>query len=165
MIHHRIHAKQPHAWANNQGMALLEALVASAVLGIGLAGATRLSLHALQTAADTRQQTVATVLATEAMDCLQSGRSFCEMSQQTTVQGTPYTLSSQLRPRPGLALEDIEVHVHWPIQGKTLASKQGQHGNQGEQGEKNTGTGQNRGQLSLHSSRDRVPAWLGVSLH
>lgn len=156
-----ISTQRPHKQANNQGMALLEALVASAVLGIGLAGATRLSLHALQTATDTRQHLVATVLATEAMDCLQSGRSFCEMNQQTSVQGTPYTLSSQLRPRPGLALEDIEVHVHWPIQGQALASKQGK---QGKQGEQNAGTGQNRGQLSLHSSRDRVPDWLGVSL-
>jgi hypothetical protein len=135
-------------------MALLEALVASAVLGIGLAGAIRLSLHALQTATDTRQHMVATLLATEAMDCLQSGRSWCEMNQQTTAQGTPYTLSSRLRPRPGLALEDIEVQVHWPTQGKVLAS---------EQGEQNAGTGQNRAQLSLHSSRDQVPAWLGVS--
>lgn len=157
---HTIHAQGPHMRANNQGMALLEALVASAVLGIGLAGATRLSLHALQTATDTRQHLVATVLATEAMDCLQSGRSLCQMNQQTTVQGTPYTLSSQLRPRPGLALEDIDVHVHWPIQGQALASEQGI---KGEQGEQNAGTGQNRGQLSLHSSRDRVPAWLGVS--
>jgi hypothetical protein len=129
-------------------------LVASAVLGIGLAGAIRLSLHALQTATDTRQHMVATLLATEAMDCLQSGRSWCEMNQQTTVQGTPYSLTSQLRPRPGLALEDIEVQVHWPTQGKILAS---------EQGEQNAGTGQNRAQLSLHSSRDQVPAWLGVS--
>jgi type II secretory pathway pseudopilin PulG len=151
---HTIHAKRPHMRANNQGMALLEALVASAVLGIGLAGAIRLSLHALQTATDTRQHMVATMLATEAMDCLQSGRSWCEMNQQTTVQGTPYILSSQLRPRPGLALEDIEVHVHWPIQGKALAS---------EQGEQAAGAGHNRGQLSLHSSRDQVPAWLGVS--
>jgi hypothetical protein len=97
---------------------------------------------------------VATMLATEAMDCLQSGRSWCEMNQQTTVQGTPYSLTSQLRPRPGLALEDIEVHVHWPIQGKALAS---------EQGEQAAGAGQNRGLLSLHGSRDQVPAWLGVS--
>jgi type II secretory pathway pseudopilin PulG len=148
---HTIHAKRPHMRANNQGMALLEALVASAVLGIGLAGAIRLSLHALQTATDARQHMVATLLATEAIDCLQSGRSWCEMNQQTTVQGTPYTLSSQLRPRPGLALEDIEVHVHWPIQGKAPVSEQA------------AGTGQNRGQLSLHGSRDQVPAWLGVS--
>lgn len=137
--------------ANSQGMALLEALVASAVLGIGLAGATRLSLHALQTASDTRHHTVATLLATEAMDCLQSGRSWCQMNQQTTVQGTLYTLSSQLRPRPGWVLEDIEVHVHWPIQGRALASEQV------------AGAVQNRGQLRLHSSRDPVPAWLGVS--
>jgi type II secretory pathway pseudopilin PulG len=151
---HTIHAKRPHMRANHQGMALLEALVASAVLGIGLAGAIRLSLHALQTATDTRQHMVATLLATEAMDCLQSGRSFCEMNLQTTVQGTPYTLSSRLSPRPGLAFEDIEVQVHWPTQGKALAS---------EQGEQAAGAGQNRGQLSLHSSRDQVPAWLGVS--
>ncbi|MDP4623109.1 MAG: hypothetical protein NWS85_09470 [Hydrogenophaga sp.] len=65
-------------------MALLEALVASAVLGIGLAGATRLTLHALQTASDTRQHTLATTLAADAMDCLQSARAVCQMNQLIT---------------------------------------------------------------------------------
>ncbi|MBP6277111.1 MAG: prepilin-type N-terminal cleavage/methylation domain-containing protein, partial [Limnohabitans sp.] len=82
-----------------RGMALVEALVASAVLGIGLAGATRLTWHALQTATDTRQHTVAQALGVNAMECLQSGLSPCEMTQEVTVQGTRYSLQSQVRQR------------------------------------------------------------------
>ena len=141
---------KPHR--NTRGMALIEALVASAVLGIGLAGATRLALHALQTSSDTRQQTVAQTLGVNAMECLQSGRAQCEMNQEVTVQGTRYTLKSQLRPRADLALVDIEVHVQWPAVGRAQASGQ------------NGATAQQTGQLILHSSRDQVPAWVGVSL-
>ena len=140
------------AHRHNRGMALIEALVASAVLGIGLAGATRLTLHALQTASDTRQHTVAQALGADAMECLQSGRALCEMNQVVTVQGTRYTLQSQLRPRAELALLDIEVRVQWPAMGRAQAS--------GPNGTSAQGTGQ----LVLHSSRDQVPAWVGVSL-
>lgn len=136
-------------------MALLEALVASAVLGIGLAGATRLTLHALQTASDTRQHTLATTLAADAMDCLQSARAVCEMNQLITLQGTVYTLTSQLRSRPGLTLDDIQVQVQWPALGRAQAPPQNGNGAQ---------TRPRIGQMVLHGSRDRVPVWVGVSL-
>ena len=67
-----------------QGMALIEALVASAVLGIGLLGATQLTLKTLQTATDSRQHTVAQLLAQEAMDCLQSGALACAGSSSAS---------------------------------------------------------------------------------
>lgn len=141
-----------------RGMALVEALVASAVLGIGLAGATRLTWHALQTASDTRQHTVAQALGVNAMECLQFGLSPCEMTQEVTVQGTRYTLQSQLRQRADLALLDLEVRVQWSAVGRTPAS--GPSGVSAITG----GTAQQTGQLVLHSSRDEVPTWLGVSL-
>ncbi|PUE57927.1 hypothetical protein B9Z45_07480 [Limnohabitans sp. 2KL-17] len=140
-----------------QGMALIEALVASAVMGIGLAGATRLTLHTLQTAGDTRQQGLANTLGVNAMECHQSGRALCVMDQAVTVQGTTYTLQSQLRPRADLALVDIEVRVQWPTLGRPQTNPNGGAA-------LSTGTGQGLGQLILYSSRDQVPTWLGVSL-
>ena len=142
-----------------QGMALIEALVASAVLGIGLAAATRLTLHTLHTASDTRQRTLALALALDAMDCHQSGRAGCALQATTTVQGTTFNLQSQVQTRPGLALEDLQVRVQWPTMGPALgAAGAGFGGN-------SPGQAQPRmGELTLHSSRDAVPAWLGVSL-
>lgn len=134
-----------------RGMALIEALVASAVLGIGLAGATRLTLHSLQTASETRQQGVAQVLGGHAMGCHQSGRLDCEFNSSVTVQGTTYTLQSQLSARSGLALEDIEVRVQWPIQRRSPISGAA------------TASG-GTAQIVLYSSRDQVPAWLGLFL-
>ena len=142
-----------------QGMALIEALVASAVLGIGLAAATRLTLHSLLTASETRQHTVALALALDAMDCLQSSRSGCSLQASTTVQGTTYRMQSQVQTRPGLALEDLQVRVQWPTVGPALGATGGGFGGN------SPGQAQPRmGELTLHSSRDAVPAWLGVSL-
>jgi type II secretory pathway pseudopilin PulG len=140
-------------------MALIEALVASAVLGIGLAAATRLTLHTLLTASETRQHTVALALALDAMDCLQSSRSGCSLQASTTVQGTTYRIQSQVQTRSGLALEDLQVRVQWPTVGPTLGATGGGFGGN------STGQAQPRmGELTLHSSRDAVPVWLGVSL-
>lgn len=141
-----------------QGMALIEALVASAVLGIGLAAATRLTLHTLHTANDTRQRTVALALAMDAMDCHQSGRAGCALQASTTVQGTTYNLQSQVQMRPGLALEDLQVRVQWPSAGPgSGAAVEGFGVNSPGQAQPHMG------ELTLHSSRDSVPAWLGVS--
>jgi hypothetical protein len=146
----------PHQ-KRSQGMALIEALVASAVMGIGLAGATRLTLHTLQTAGDTRQQGLANTLGVNAMECHQSGRALCVMNQAVTVQGTTYSLQSQLSPRADLALVDIEVRVQWPALGRAQSAPNGGVA-------LGTDTGQGLGQLLLYSSRDQVPTWLGVSL-
>lgn len=142
-----------------QGMALIEALVASAVLGIGLLAATRLTLYTLNTASDTRQHTVALSLALDVMDCHQSGRTGCPLQTSATVQGTTYSLQSQVQTRPGLALEDLQVRVQWPAVGPALGAAEGGLGTG------SPGQAQPRmGELVLHSSRDAVPAWLGVSL-
>lgn len=150
-----------------QGMALIEALLASAVLGIGLATATRLTLHTLHTASDTRQRTVALALALDAMDCHQSGRANCALQVATTVQGTSYSLQVQLQTRPGLAMEDLLVRVQWPTVGPALGATGGNLGGgfDGSSGAGSSGQTQSRmGELTLNSSRDAVPTWLGVSL-
>ena len=142
-----------------QGMALIEALVASAVLGTGLAAATHLTLHTLHTASDTRQRTVALALALDAMDCHQSGRTGCALQVSNTVQGTAYSLQVQVQTRPGLALEDLQVRVQWPAVGPALGAVGGGFG-AGSPGQVQL----RMGELVLHSSRDAVPAWVGVSL-
>lgn len=141
-----------------RGMALIEALVASAVLGVGLAGATRLTLHALQTASETRQQTVAQVLAMDAMECHLSDLFPCPMSGVQTVQGTRYTWQSLIRPRADLALIDIEVRVQWPAAG--AAQTLGHAARPTPSGASTLRTGE----VIFHSSRDQLPAWVGVSL-
>lgn len=132
------------------GLALIEALVASAVLGMGLAGATRLTVHTLQTASDTRQNSVAHSLGLDAMECLKSGRVQCAQQQVITVQGTPYTVLTEQQPRSGLSLIDLQVRVQWPA----VAFSPGSGGK---------GDAQRQGELVLHSSRDAVSAWHGVS--
>jgi type II secretory pathway pseudopilin PulG len=147
-------------------MALIEALVASAVLGIGLAAATRLTLHTLHTASDTRQRTVALALALDAMDCHQSGRTGCAL-QANSVHGTTYSLQVQARKRPGLDLEDLLVRVQWPTAGPALGTVGGSLGGGfgGGSGAGSAGQAQPRtGELVVYSSRDAVPVWLGVSL-
>lgn len=147
----KMRLRPPHA----QGMALIEALVACAVLGMGLAGATRLTLHTLQTASDTRQQTVGQMLGVDMMECHQSDRAACPLNQTLTIQGTTYTLQSQLSPRAGLALEDIEVRVQWPSVGRPPGTDAGSPSADERASSHN--------QLVFYSSRDLVPAWLGVS--
>ena len=68
------------------GMALIEALVASAVLGVGMLGAVQLTAQGLQTATDTRQRLLAHGLALDAMECHQASRADCPMNDQTTEQ-------------------------------------------------------------------------------
>jgi hypothetical protein len=144
-------------------MALIEALVASLVLAVGLTAATRLTLHTLYIASDTRQHTVALALALDAMECHQSGRAGCPLQTSTTVQGTTYSLQSQLQTRPGLAMEDLQVLIQWPTIGPPLGARGVSLG--GGSGAGSPGQTQQRmGELVLHSSRDAVPAWLGVSL-
>lgn len=126
------------------GMAMIEALVASLVLGIGMMGAVQLTLQGLYTAADTRQRITAHGLALDAMECHQSGRTGCPLNDQITAQ-TDFTRTVTLTPRAGLALTDITVTVQW-----TSAAR--------------SGTTSNATQLVLRSSRASVPLWLGVSL-
>ena len=121
-----------------RGMALIEALVASAVLGIGLLGATQLTLKALQTATETRQRHAAQMLAQEAMDCALSG-SVCTSQDSTERQGMRYT--RQLRIMPGSAgLQNIHVSVQWgSSEGSSSANTR----------------------LDVYSSESTVPRWVG----
>jgi type II secretory pathway pseudopilin PulG len=130
-----------------QGMAMIEALVASAVLGIGLVGATQLMLKTIASASLNRQHTVAQLLAQEAMDCLRANASLCPAQDTIERQGQRYTRQARSTPRgPGLVL-DLQVSVQWPAGG----SSPGSQGAALEQ------------RIEWHSSASGVPAWVGAS--
>lgn len=135
--------------SGERGMALIEALVASAILGVGMMGATQLAVQGLHTATDTRQRLAAHSLALDAMDCLQSLQAACPMDDTVTLHGSTYRRQSQLSPRAGLALMDITVTVQWPSAAR--ASPNGDS------------TVNTPGELVLRSSRTSVPVWVGVS--
>lgn len=126
------------------GMAMVEALIASAVLGVGMLGAVQLAAQGLQTATDTRQRLLAHGLALDAMDCHQAQRADCPMNDQTTLQASTFTRRVELT-QQGLGLMDITVTVQWPSAAR--ASSAG-----------------SPSQLVLRSSRASVPIWVGVSL-
>ena len=128
-------------------MALIEALMASAVLGIGLLGATQLTLKAFQTALNTRQQAVVQTLAQEAMDCSTINRAVCALPNVVNIDGVRYTRQVLIQPRGNGGLFDVKVTVSWPS--AMLASKS---------------TPASELTLEWHSSYAQVPTWLGVSL-
>lgn len=125
-----------------QGMALIEALVASAVLGIGLLGATQLTLKATQTASDTRERGVAQLLALESMDCARSG-SGCASQDSVQVQGVRYTRVLRSTPSAVPGLQDIQVTVQWAATVPAPAASSGQ------------------ASLVWHSSASALPGWVG----
>ena len=134
----------PHV---QRGMALIEALVASAVLGIGLLGATQLTLRSLHLARENRQHTEAQHLAQAAMDCLRSPAALCPSEEVISHQGVLYTRQSQSTFQGDAWSRDLRVRVSW-AEGSTKPS--------------NTVTPQ-RQQLEWHSRASALPDWVGVS--
>lgn len=129
-----------------QGMALIEALVASAVLGIGLVGATQLMLKTIGSASLNRQHTVAQHLAQEAMDCLRANADLCPAQDIIEHQGTRYTRQARSNAR-GQGLVDFRVSVQWPTSGAASGS---------------TGAAAEQ-RIEWHSSASGLPAWAGLS--
>jgi Tfp pilus assembly protein PilV len=129
-----------------QGMALIEALVASAVLGIGLVGTTQLMLKTIASASLNRQHTVAQHLAQEAMDCLRANPSLCPAQDTIEHQGARYTRQASSTAR-GQGLMDLQVSVQWPTSG----TSSGPTGSAAEQ------------RIEWHSSASGLPAWAGLS--
>jgi hypothetical protein len=129
---------------SQQGVALIEALMASAVLGVGLVGAMQLTLKTLNTASTNRQHTVAQQLAQEAMDCLhvqaRTGLAFCPPQTSVQVQGVRYQRETRSTPRGDGALTDLHVRVQWAA--PSTSSNQ---------------------RIDWHSSTSALPGWLGVS--
>jgi type IV pilus modification protein PilV len=112
-----------------QGFTLIEALVAAALLGLGMMGAISLAMHSIQSAGSSRQQSTALTLAQNTIDCLRSGPALCTDSaalassgqaQETqTLSGTVYQINSTLS-STGLAhLQGLQVTVKWQPSGSS----------------------------------------------
>jgi Tfp pilus assembly protein PilV len=132
--------------AHQQGVALVEALIASAVLAIGLMGAAQLALKSQQTATENRQNTVGQMLALEAMDCLQAHAptAACPAQHSTVVQGTQYTRQAQISPQGQSS--DLLVQVSWP--NRRVGGTSSAHSDP---------------QITWRSSVSTLPSWVGVS--
>jgi Tfp pilus assembly protein PilV len=134
--------------AHQQGMALVEALIASAVLAIGLLGAAQLALKSQQTATENRQNNLGQMLALEAMDCLQvqahNPNAACLAQHSIVVQGTRYTRQAQTSPQGQYT--DLMVQVSWP--NRRVGGASSDHSDP---------------QISWRSSVSNLPSWVGVS--
>lgn len=138
------------------GMALIEALIASAVLGIGLLGATQLTLKSLHMAQHNRQHTLARQLAQEGMDCMHAHirkqTAPCAAEDTLEWQGVLFTRQTRSTARSDGQGQDLQVRVTWP---STSAKPQGSEASASAEAQDSV--------LEWHSSATTMPAWLGVS--
>lgn len=105
------------------GFTLIEALVAAAVLGLGILGATTLAMHSLNAEAANRQQITALAMANNTVECWRSGPVLCPASapwsaggdslSSTTLRGSVYTVHSVVSWAIDAKLQAIEVTVSW----------------------------------------------------
>ena len=101
-----------------RGYTLVEALVAAALLGLGISGVTTLALNTWQAASASRQQATALVLAQNTLDCLRSGPSLCPVAvsnEETTATqfGTVYKVRSQSSSTAQANLTAWQIIVTW----------------------------------------------------
>lgn len=135
------------------GMALIEALIASAILGIGLLGATQLTLRSLHLARENRQHTEAQHLAQEAMDCLRRPLAVCPSEEDITSQGVIFTRQSQSTFQGDGWSRDLRVRVSWAEE-NAKPGKTPNHSNSATPPPQ---------QIEWHSRASALPDWVGVS--
>ncbi|MFM8756155.1 MAG: hypothetical protein ACKODU_03905, partial [Limnohabitans sp.] len=75
-----------------QGASVLEALVASALLALGLSGAAHLGWQSLQLGDETRERAWARQLAQDLLECHVLGWPDCPLEQDRNIQGIRYQL-------------------------------------------------------------------------
>jgi len=112
-----------------QGFTLIEALVAAALLGLGMMGAISLTMHSLQAVGSSQQQSTALTLAQNTIDCLRSGPALCTdssalastgLAQETqTLSGTAYKINSELSSTDMAHLQGLQVTIKWQPTGST----------------------------------------------
>jgi prepilin-type N-terminal cleavage/methylation domain-containing protein len=134
-----------------QGMALIEVLIASAVLGIGLLGATQLTLKTLHLSRESRLHAAAQRLAQEGLDCLvasiHNSASPCPPEETILIQGVRYSRLTSSAPRGNGHIQDLQVRVTWTSSTNNT------------QGTATSATSAvNR--IEWHSSVSALPAWV-----
>lgn len=142
-----------------QGFTLIEAMVAAALLGLGLLGATTLTLHNLNATASSRQQDTALTLAQNAIDCFRSGPDLCtasatwvstgRMLEAQTLDGTAYEVRSQTSPTSIPRLQELQVTVDWHPAGNSPST--------------NNPMAPGSGQLALSTRLASVPFFVSAS--
>lgn len=105
------------------GFTLIEAMVAAALLGLGILGTVTLTMYSLNAAGSSRQQNTALTLAHNSIDCFRSGSILCpasaaltstgQMQETQTLSGTVYQVSSQVSPTSVVNLRELQVIVSW----------------------------------------------------
>jgi Tfp pilus assembly protein PilV len=142
-----------------QGSILIEVLVASALLGLGLAGAARLMLQTRAHAELNLQTGVALQQALDLMECLQSDVHTCTLQDSVRVQGQDFYRQAQVLPDTTLGLSSVVVSVQWRAAGGAGGAISGAtHPTPGTQpADARLQT------VRLWGSVSQVPVWLGVS--
>ena len=118
-------------------LAMVEALVAASLLGLGLLGASRIVQLSLEAARNARHLEQAQAIAHDTLDCAIAGWTPCPAAEPLSREGTVYTVRLEELPL-GAHLREVVVTVRWS-------------------------SGQRPEQLQWRSRRSTVPVWLGVS--
>ena len=99
------------------GLSLLEALVAAAVLALGLHGALRLGLQGLQLGRETTERLQAQQLALHSLECHAGGwdeaSADCAAERQVLLQGVRYQVSLTRETGAAPGLERLLATVRW----------------------------------------------------
>lgn len=122
-------SQRPTLARQAQGFTLIEALVAAALLGLGMMGAISLAMHSLQAVGSSQQQSTALTLAQNTIDCLRSGPALCSASvalassgqaqESQTLSGTVYQINGELSSTSMANLQGLLVTVKWQPTGST----------------------------------------------
>jgi len=144
-----------------RGFTLIEALVAAAVLGLGILGATTLAMHSQNTSSSSRQHITALTLAGNAVECWRSGPALCPASAGLSVggeflsnssrNGTVYTVRSLVTATADPQLQAIQVRVSW------------RPANDSAGGVSDNPMAPGSGQLELHTRVSSVPAFVPLT--
>ena len=134
---------------DQHGLSLIEALVASAVLALGLTGAWRLGSQALQLGTESREQLQARRIAQNLLECHALPWPDCPTTGEERLHGTLYRVEFERLADPARPLDRLQVTVRW--QGMLPAV--------------DTPGGLETGEIRLQLWRQvaRVPRWVGVS--
>lgn len=142
-----------------RGVSLLEALLASALLALGLHGALRLGVQGLQLGQETAEQLQARQLALEMLECHALPWPDCSTEQEVLWQGTRYRISLTRPPGTVPGVERLQARVQWqgvlPATGAKAGANAG--ANAGPDGDPASQ------QVLLWREVAPVPRWVGVS--
>lgn len=149
--------------SSQTGMALIEALVASAILGVGLLGATQLTLKILQGARENRQHTVAQQLANEAMDCMQKTLTLCAPQEERLIHGVRYTRRAQSTAQGDAFSRDLTVSVTWSSGHSPTSTSTSTSTATSSRAPNSNPTPAPQHRIEWHSRASSLPDWVGVS--